>query len=54
MQEISTKLDKLINAVERLADSSKALSHKEDVKNVVAKAMKEDKPKAKAVKKKKA
>lgn len=54
MQEISTKLDKLINAVERLADSSKAANHKEDVKNVVAKAMKEDKPKGKVVKKKKA
>lgn len=53
MSEISTKLDKLINAVERMAEAGKAATQKEEVKKVVAKAVDSEKPKKKVAKKKK-
>lgn len=53
LADIGTKLDKLINIVERVLDANMASVKKEAVKESVAKAVASDKPKAKVVKKKK-
>lgn len=53
LSEISTKLDRLIDAVEKLAQANKSAIRDEGIKETVAKAVASDKPKAKTVKKKK-
>lgn len=53
LSEISTKLDRLIDAVEKLAQATKSATRGEGIKETVAKAVASDKPKAKKVSKKK-